>query len=508
MEPSKSDMDHSTALQAFKGPQKRAASSTIPSNQKKYPQVQDHALASNASRAISPLERLSTELLEMVFFYSLNVSLPRSSTVLGKRLASHYVKTKLFLLMFPSERNEWNGCYELEKREYLLDILGTEDAIGNVQSDILASKWATPTFIGEMMEPFAVRTICCEFRNHGFGWLKEDWRAISEAVEPNDPWGHGHNAILDVNQEATIDRVSRFYKNAVAEARLEEREISDFGEWTWQNEPSNNSLGIEEIRVSIRHREGIISLETIEYNPVNYCLTTTGHVWKLICCIGSCRIPVKLLQGPWSELKCEALERISRGGGRIDRTEGAKDEAIAQIGLRDAIREENERAIVALVGCISMTSLIRRDGLDESCGLCHAATTSLSYYGTSHDICERHLHRYCVGLVVDTYHLKLALGMDCSHGILYTLLNAIRVDINWADPRITNWAIQREKEGDQRGSWLLSRITSSNGQRYQLDQHNRGKAMSRGLDESPWEVEMLSDSYEDEYAVPGLFLLR
>ena len=162
-------MHSSTALQAVNGPNKGVASSIISFNHQKCARVQDYTLASKASRAMSPLERLPTELLEMIFFYCLNVSLPRSSTVLGRSLASNHVKTKLFLLLFPSKRNESKGYYVLENIEYLLAILDTEDAIGNLQSDILASKWATPTFMGEMMEPFTVRTISREFRDP---WLR------------------------------------------------------------------------------------------------------------------------------------------------------------------------------------------------------------------------------------------------------------------------------------------------------------------------------------------------
>lgn len=61
---------------------------------------------------MSQLERLPTELLEDVFFYCLNISLPRSSPVIAGKLSSSSVYTKIVDVAF---HPTWDSYYGLKR---------------------------------------------------------------------------------------------------------------------------------------------------------------------------------------------------------------------------------------------------------------------------------------------------------------------------------------------------------------------------------------------------------
>jgi len=463
--------------EASKGQHKRAVSSVPPtSSPYKTARLEHHASTKETSYAASPLERLPTEMLEMIFMYSLNLSLPRASPVLGKRLASNHMKTNLFLLIFPSEGPQ------LKHLEYLLGILGTEKSIGNLQSDILALKWATPAFVRDLTEPFMVRTIVYVFQEHGLGWVD-----TSRKVWFDD-------GVLDVTKEASIDVVSRFYKRTITGGKIKEgiRNHTDFMEWVWEW-PTETTRGPVEMYIGFR--EGQITVLGRNYGIV----PDTEFVdfqSRLIFCAASFRIPAKLLHGPWSDDKCTELLRISRGGGKIDQTGNTVDEEVADTGLREAIIEENQKAIVALIGSITMYNAVPLLTDDYCCEKCISMLGSPDQTHGTH--CEDHIHWYCVGLTVRTDHVKLALNKDCSHRILYTLLHAMKIDLDWADTELTAWAVQKKKEDDERGQWLLDRLASSNIARYKEDYDNKLEDAREREEENTRKINLPSESDDDE----------
>ena len=58
---------------------------------------------------MSSLEKLPTELLERVFFYCLNLDLPRSSPVIGGKLSSESVYTRTIHDAFDETWKSWYG---------------------------------------------------------------------------------------------------------------------------------------------------------------------------------------------------------------------------------------------------------------------------------------------------------------------------------------------------------------------------------------------------------------
>ena len=440
------------------GQRKRAASLSTPASVlQKQARTHHNGTASETLSATPPLERLPTEILEMIFLYSLNLSLPRSSLLLGARLASNHMKTNLFLLVFPSKRDQ------LEHIEYLLSVLSTEDAIGNLQSDILSLKWVTPAFVRGMIETFMVRTIVRELKCHSLGWEEQD---DNLKVGVNDKgiienfrfYFNPRGGILDASKEATIDNVSRWYKHTVARCRTKQGPLFNCLQCIWEVKGINIRLDLH-----IWLLEGTIMKFFSEDLGVGKGIVKLAISSKLIHCTSNCKIPVKLLHGPWTAEKCDDLERICSGGGRIDQTGSTMDEEIAEAGLRDAIREGNQRAIITLVGSVGLLDPPRND-TDEICKGCYSAWTSAEQRPNNH--CQ--LNAKCfVGIAVVTDHFKLALSRNCSYSILYSLLHAIKLDIDWADTEITAWAVRKRREGDDRGQWLLDRIASLNALRYE-----------------------------------------
>lgn len=58
---------------------------------------------------MSSLEKLPTELLEKVFYYCMNLDLPRSSPVIGGKLSSEGVYVRTVLAAFDETWEDWYG---------------------------------------------------------------------------------------------------------------------------------------------------------------------------------------------------------------------------------------------------------------------------------------------------------------------------------------------------------------------------------------------------------------
>ncbi|MCJ1462403.1 hypothetical protein MMC07_001004 [Pseudocyphellaria aurata] len=103
---------------------------------------------------LSPLERLPTELLEKVFFECLNVNLPKASPTLGFALSSFHVKSQLLFKSFSSDRR-----YGRQHHKELIDVLGTNEEVANLQSSILRLRWMNLAFVHQCIPIFLTRKL-------------------------------------------------------------------------------------------------------------------------------------------------------------------------------------------------------------------------------------------------------------------------------------------------------------------------------------------------------------
>lgn len=62
-----------------------------------------------SKRKMSQLEKLPIEILENIFLYCLNLSLPACSPVIGSKLSSDAVYRKTIIATFDSVWDEWYG---------------------------------------------------------------------------------------------------------------------------------------------------------------------------------------------------------------------------------------------------------------------------------------------------------------------------------------------------------------------------------------------------------------
>ena len=396
-----------------------------PGGSRKCARIQDDAADTQPDRTLSALERLPVEILEPIFLQGLNLSLPRASPVLGSKLASEHVKSNLFLAVFPSEHDL------LVNETSLLQILGSIDAIASLQSQLLVLRWMTPEFLDSVLEECMVRNTVRLFNQHGLGWVDLERTLRDEEFYPVHT---KHFDVLIASKEANVEVIRSFYKQHASRLR-DDGVWAIWMDWTWRNESVR-----KKVKMRINFRESQIEI-TVKHISATQPRTILKYWSRALCCIRGCRIPHKLLHGPWSSVKCAQLERIFLGGGRIDFSGATTDEEVAASGLQDALAEHNVRPIRYLTG----GRRFHENSPEEN--------DERSAYSPE--------KAHCIGVVVTTEHFKFALDKECPLSILGWLASAMNISVNWADKAITSWAIRKRSEGDERGEWLWKHLDAA-----------------------------------------------
>ena len=365
----------------------------------------------NTTSATSPLERLPPELLEDIFFRCLNLSLPRASLALGQQLASYHVKSKLYALAFsgvPYEPDDEDGGHRLEAVDFLIGILmigedGWWESISKFQSDILALKWMTPAFLRQIMDRLLVKKTVIAFNELGIGWIKSE-KATAESASP----------------ESLTEAITAFLKAARSSTNSTWSSIDrDSGKWCYE-------AGKEKVSFDLGFHQSFPHLVIIKVNTPSKRNSVRGRVigfHQLLCC-HQCRIPQKILHGPWSIPKCAMLAQLAKSECGLDRSGSTTDEEVASQGLKDAIAESSLRTIITLVG----SRRNYQEGCqDPRCCVC-AQDDDWKCTGI---VWESH-----VGVPVTTEHLKFALDNNSSFEVLECLVDATNIHIDWRNEAI------------------------------------------------------------------------
>ncbi|KAG6991217.1 hypothetical protein G7Y79_00055g089930 [Physcia stellaris] len=399
--------------------------------------LQDVGLSSSrpdTSSATSPLERLPTELLEDIFFRCLNLSLPRASLALGQQLASYHVKSKLYALAFSGVPLSRVG-YRLEAESFLIDILkiGNDEQglISKFQSDVLALRWMTPTFLRHSMDRLLIKTTVMAFNELDIGWIKSE------------------NAIVESSSSQSLtEAMTEFYKLARSRTDSILSNIdAESGRWCYETNKEEVSFNLR-LQQSFPHSVTIrVCTSGLNFDTGPHPLRTRVISFRqLLYCQGGCRIPQKLLHGPWSIPKCAMLAQLVKSGCRLDQSGSTTDEEVASQGLKDAIAQSFIRAIVTLVG----SRRDRKEIYDDT-----------GWGRNQGDIRERlkYFHTSYVGVSVTTEHLKFALDNNSSMEVLECLIDAMRSNIDWQDEEIREYMWETN---DDRRSFLRSRCCDDN----------------------------------------------
>ncbi|KAL2042623.1 hypothetical protein N7G274_004382 [Stereocaulon virgatum] len=267
------------------------------------------------AKCSSRLELLPTELLEFVFFYCLNISLPRASPAIGQKLASTHVKYRLVLQAFDVSK------HPISSRENGAGQL-TEAEQADTQSAILRQRWMTLPFLRQLIPDFIVKTIVREL-----GARKLQWMGQGPAVSRES------------------EHVIRKYleDNALHFSHTIPKGLPAYLELSW---PSEKPL-FHQTRLGIELRDGVITLLEVVPRNGSPNLALETHTWRILRCVKGCQIPEKLLHGPWTDEKCDFLELAIRGNAQVDWVTSTSGE-VAEQGFMQAIHAHNHRAIRAL----------------------------------------------------------------------------------------------------------------------------------------------------------------
>ena len=380
---------------------------------------------------LAALERLPIELLEIIFFECLNLSLPRASASIGKRLASTHVKTKLYSEAFCLL--DWKKSQFDPGDSLAIDNFDPSPEAGAFQSDLLALKWFTPTFLQNVM---------------GDTLVKSATELISATPNLGDP---------KIPSTSILEAFANLYQTSrsVSDKRWPVEDIKKY-DWSLasieRKFEGTSAKGTDihvcptgsrdhDFEILFSFYQGLAHLMSIGTSPTN-SLTRHRSVFfsDLLSCKSGCRIPQKLLRGPWNPLKCTMLAQLLKAGCVLDRSGSSTDEEVANEGLAEAIAQPSIRAIVTLVGSL------RRFASE-----CTNVTDQEFEIGKRLGIVES------VGLTVTNEHLMLALAKNSSLQVLECLIDARDLAVDWRDGAIREWAWQKKQQGDKRGQFLLDR---------------------------------------------------
>lgn len=385
------------------------------------------------ARFATPLEQLPTELLETIFFYHLNLSLPQASPIIGSKLASRHVKTQLVLKVCSTGRLD---TYPSEQAALFPAMTDHAEA----QSAILRLKWMTLTFIRQLIPDYIAMTLVRELGERRLQWL-------------------GKGPLVTKETESTIRQYLE--DNSVRLTKRNQDDSPMFVHVSWLIENPSRF-----IRLAFSLHDGVVTIEERRIHglekPEQFVRLSSAErrQWRILCGINGCRVPGKLLHGPWTPEKCDFLEMVIRANATVDWV-GTTGGEIAGKGLMHALQERNARAV---------TLLVTRAGLGNPQGLWGSPYSFLSsdiqmldsgpwprevvFQANAFEVRG-------VGVVPRTKHLRTAvLEAGCMPDIVLSLLKAEDVDIDVEDRAILDWAVEKRLQGDKRGPWLLSLLSS------------------------------------------------
>lgn len=380
---------------------------------------------SEAVRELSLLERLPTEVLQNIFLQSLNLNLPRASPLLNCVLSASHIKTLLVLKVFSSDSSR-----ALEHSTELLSILDTKQEIAKLQTAILRLKWMTLDFLHQCIRVFLVKTLLRRFRELALKWRNGD--------------------------EPTKANVSQVVDEAYERNSLGRKDKSlDIYSYAWD---VSDQI---QVNLGIGLRDGLVALQVSNSKNGPNFITIDSYRWRLLVCLGECRIPHKLLHGPWTEARCEFLEVVTRGGSTIDWVNTTSGE-VADIGLMEAILEQNYRAVQLLVynpwrGTAPWRGLDNLSRPHERSYRARRPNTKVPYQKRL--VCCKKCIEWHVGVAPRIEHLRTAVFQKPLHqGIIHCLLSGDRSKLDLEDKEIHEWIRRNKEAGEQNAEWLRRKL--------------------------------------------------
>ena len=382
------------------------------------------------ARLASPLENLPIELLETIFLHNLNTSLPQASPTIGEKLASKHVKSQLVLRAF---NIGGSSPYSYEYAVLYPDRLDRAEA----QSAILRLRWMTIDFLRQLVPEFITKTVVRELSQRALQWL-------------------GKGPLVTKVTETTIRQYLE--DNALCFTSSNQVDLPIFGNVSWLIENPRRF-----IRLSFGFHNGLVSIEErrlygLRESPWYFMSQFSEYdQWRVFCGIKGCKVPEKLLHGPWTTKKCDFLEMVIQGNATVDWVSTTSGE-IAEQGLMQAVQEGNARATRLLVS--SSEPALAFNGLPFSPDGDKIEKVGPGPWPRKDFVQAKADYVGGIGVVPRTIHLRTAvIEAGCQQDVVESLLLGDDANIDFEDRAILDWAVERRFLGDERGQWLLSQIS-------------------------------------------------
>jgi hypothetical protein len=333
---------------------------------------------------LSRLETMPVELIEKIFLSCLEINLPRASPALTAALSSERIYRILILLSFFDDARAW-GRQDYATPSAILKMFRPLDykpfsaeERKSLQIAVLDCRWCTLDRIRKQAPGLLYLTI----QRRWFGW---------------------YDVVMEENDEAKLNKL----------IWEDPQQFPNF-------QGKQNSLQLE-LQVQPPFALNIDGLDTM---TVSEDISWRGRPVSVLY------FPTKVLRGkPWTDEKIFFLEFLSKAYGHteFDRSTSFPFHA-AQDGIRDAIVEQNPRALCHLLRLDELFSRI------ENC---------------------RVQKRWFYQLPAE--HFRTAVRHSGGNTeILKLLVRASAESIPCDDPEITAWATEaQDKPGDPFGKWLL-----------------------------------------------------
>ncbi|KAG6102797.1 hypothetical protein E4U31_003257 [Claviceps sp. LM219 group G6] len=126
-----------------------------PSKRQKTIHTLPSMLTRCSSRSRPSLQTLPVELLESIFFHSMDLALPRASPLLGAKLSTKSTRLRAFMMGF---HDTWDQCFGIPKHEIYKSMRNGETELKGdeeLQTALLSMPWVDIDFILEAQQAWA-----------------------------------------------------------------------------------------------------------------------------------------------------------------------------------------------------------------------------------------------------------------------------------------------------------------------------------------------------------------
>jgi hypothetical protein len=382
--------------------------------------------------ALSSLEMLPVEIIQHIFFDSLEVNLANTSLTLNRALSQEAIYHALILFAYFDD----DGHHPVETRHFRpaqFRRTSLEDRV-KLQIGILKCKWCSLDRIHACMPALSRLKMVQEWhqeRNYEQEkyqrLLRGSDRAPKEIIRV--PY---ERPILDIAPLPELD------DDAAMQQHFSSKISSQY--WELRPEVAANLVGPTS-------PEGFLPfMQCWEYYPSPED-NSDGLVYKIIGCaagiLGVMVIPDKLLEGnPWTDNRVSFLQLLRQGIRYKKHSEYLLIRASAMMrGMESAIHEGNSDVLRVLIELHDRIAGLYQDApeLDRNY---ERITTSDLDSNPSLDALPARL-----------FHLASKQG-PAGSALLSLLIRASWRSIHPDDPVLTGWALRAEASGDRLGKWL------------------------------------------------------